>query len=152
MTVVRMRRGTASSARLPGLLAGLWALNCAVPALALASESEAVEKAGEGGLLGPPVLYSIQWSLLLLLFATTIIFIVISLAPEMRKRAGAARAKIILGFSALQILLVFAILLVNFLGEEYHEPALPGYIRHVMLILTGILLSVSGLMGRRKRV
>lgn len=123
----------------------------ALPAVALASEAKTAEGAAESGILGPPALYSIQWALLLALLAITVLFVVGSLAPEMRKRASASRAKAILILSVLQILLVFAILIVNFLGTEYKEPALPGYARHVILILTGILLSIDGLMARRKR-
>jgi len=121
------------------------------PACALASEAKAAEGAAEGGILGPPVLYSIQWGLLLALVAITVLFLVGSLSPEKRGRISAARARAILVFSGLQILLVFAILLVNFLGGEYHEPALPGYIRHVTLIFTGILLAICGLLARRRR-
>jgi len=141
-----------SCRRLSASVGALFALGGALPAAALASEAKAAEGAAEGGVLGPPALYSMQWGLLLLLLATTIVFIVASYAPEMRRRAAAGRARIMLGFSALQILLAFAILLVNFLGEEYFEPPLPGYVRHVTLIVTGILLSISGLMARRKRV
>lgn len=128
-----------------------WMSTAAFPIAVLASEAkEAAGEAAEGA-LGPPALYSIQWMLLLMLLAVTVLFVIVSLAPEMRRRARASRAKTILAFSAMQILLVIAILVVNFLGEEYHEPALPGYIRHVTLIATGILLSISGLMARRGR-
>ena len=132
----------------PGLLV------CLTPAVALASEgAKAAEKgAEETGLLGPPMLYTIQWALLLLLLATTVLFIIVSYAPELRRRTSAASTKIVLGFSALQVLLVFGVLIANFLGEEYFEPSLPGYIRHVTLIVTGVLLAVSGLMARRRRV
>lgn len=128
----------------------LLTVGLAVPVWAFGSEGKEAASA-EGGLLGPPLLYSIQWFLLLLLLVITVLFLVGSLAPEMRRKATTSRAKAILAFSVLQIFLVFAILFVNFLGEEYHEPALPGYIRHVILIVTGIMLSITGLMARRRR-
>lgn len=127
------------------------AAGLAVPVWAFGSEGKEAAASGEGGLLGPPLLYSIQWFLLLLLLVITVLFLVGSLAPEMRRKATTSRAKAILAFSVLQIFLVFAILFVNFLGEEYNEPALPGYIRHVILIVTGIMLSITGLMARRRR-
>jgi Na+/melibiose symporter-like transporter len=128
------------------------ALAVVAPASALASEAASAEGAAEGGgILGPPILYSIQWGLLLALLAITVLFLVGSLSPDKRGRISASRARAILIFSGLQVLLVFAILFVNFLGEEYHEPALPGYIRHVTLILTGVLLAVCGFLARRRR-
>lgn len=153
MTIPSLKRNRpASPATAPmRTIALALVLTFATPVCALASEAESAEGAAEGGILGPPVLYSIQWGLLLALLALTVLFLIGSLSPDKRGRISASRARAILVFSALQILLVFAILFVNFLGEEYHEPALPGYIRHVMLILTGILLAICGLLARRRR-
>lgn len=129
-------------------VATLWS----APAVALASAAkEPAEGAAEHGLLGPPILYSIQWGLLLGLLFITALFVIGMSTGEMHKRPTPSRAKGILAFSALQILLVFGVLILNVLGAAYHEPALPGYLRHVTLIITGILLSASGLMARRRR-
>lgn len=144
-------KNSATRSAVVTVLAAGWCLTG--PGVALASEAKPAEGASQSsGMFGPPLLYTIQWSLLLLLLAITVVLVLSSLAPEMHRRAGSSRAKTILAFSTLQILLVFTILILNFLGEGYYEPPLPGYVRHVTLMVTGILLAVSGLMARRRRV
>ncbi len=120
-----------------------------LPSLALASEA-AAEAAPAGG-EGLPLSYAIQWMLLLGLLSVTILFVLASLSWTPKQLRASATGRVILAFSALQVFLVLATLAAAIFSQEYVEPVFAGYARHVVLLLTGALVSGSAFMNRRKR-
>jgi len=117
--------------------------------MAFAEEAAHAEAAAHAE--GPPLAYAAHWGLVLVLFAITALLLFLLRNMGTRQARSAATKKLVFALSVVQVALVFAALATALLAADYHEPLLPGYLRHLALLVTGGLVSSSALMVRPKR-
>ena len=117
-----------------------------VTACVVLATSEGVESSNHGGEVvsehhKTPIVYYIQWALILSIFSISLQYALKNRHKKNIKKEGPFRAYAIVG-------MVFLVFFLGYTMMDYHEPLLLGFLRLLLLFIGGVLVTFYGVLGR----